>query len=116
MPQFSKMQKTIAIISGVLTVCVSTATAGYKLHHMYEDEPHIALAQAEIEQKSEDNMDNFIKYQRQQEIRQYEDDLDELKEKKRDGKADRYDLRKLDRYEKRIKQLERENDPTIQQG
>ena len=116
MPQFSRVQKMIGLASGVLAVAISAGSAGYKLHNMYEDEPHILLVQQEMKEEAESNMDRFIQYQRSQEIRQYEDDLDELKEKQRDGEADRYDLRKLDRYEKRIKQLERENNPLIPQG
>ena len=101
---FSKVGKAVSITAAALTLAISAGSAGYKLHNMYEDEPHIQLVQ------QQSNIDKFIRYQQQQEIRQYEDDLDELKEKERDGEADRYDRRKIDRYEKRIKQLEREMD------
>jgi hypothetical protein len=116
MPHFTKVQKMIGLASATLAVLISAGSAGYKLHNMYEDEPHILLAQQQMKREADSNVDKFLQYQRQQEIRQYEDDLDELKEKQRDGAADRYDLRKLDRYEKRIKQLERENNPLIPQG
>lgn len=107
---FSKVGKAVSITAAALTLAISAGSAGYKLHNMYEDEPHIQLVQQQLEQQQQSNIDKFIRYQQQQEIRQYEDDLDELKEKERDGEADRYDRRKIDRYEKRIKQLEREMD------
>lgn len=123
MPQTTKVTKMITLAGGALALLISAGGAGYKLHNMYEDGPQIVLAQIEMQkvvdsnkeeimQHSDSTVNQFLQYQRQQEIRQYEDDLDELKEKERDGAADRYDLRKLDRYEKRIKQLERENAPS----
>lgn len=96
------------VAAAIVSAVIGMGSAGYTLHGMYEDEPQIEEVRQEMVAMGEKSVNTILMQMMLQSQTRYEDELVDLYAKKRNGHATEYEMRKIDRLETRIKQIERE--------